>query len=46
MLIVGVEQVEGIAIRNLDDLADEGIGEVRLREKYEEAKNNDPGCLF
>jgi len=26
LLIVGVEDVEGIAIRNLDDLAGEGIG--------------------
>ncbi len=30
MLIVGVEDVEGIAIRNLDDLAGEGIGNGRM----------------
>ncbi len=28
-LIIGVEDVEGIAVRNLDDLAGEGIGEGR-----------------
>ncbi len=30
-MIVGVEDVEGIAIRNLDDLAGEGIGEGSSR---------------
>ena len=39
-LIVGVEDVEGIVIRNLDDLADEGIGEGRYGEKYEENRRN------
>ena len=29
LLIVGVEHVEGIAVRNLDDLAGEGVGKGR-----------------
>ncbi len=41
--IVGVEDVEGIAIRNLDDLAGKGIGEG---EKYEEEKRNYTDCHF
>ncbi len=44
LLIVGVEDVEGIAIRNLDDFAGEGVGRDRYGEKYEEAKRNDTGC--
>ncbi len=39
-LIVGVDDVEGIAIGNLNDLAGEGIGEGRYAEKYEGAKSN------
>jgi hypothetical protein len=35
VLIVGVENVEGIAIRNLDDLAGEGIGEGRYGEQQD-----------
>jgi len=35
LLLVGVEDVEGIAIRNLDDLAGEGIGRDWVRPKQE-----------
>ncbi len=34
MLIIGIEDVEGIAIRNLDDLAGEGIESVPGSQLY------------
>ncbi len=42
--LVGVEDVEGIAIRNLDDLAGKGIGNGWYGEKYEEEKRNYTDC--
>ncbi len=35
MLIIDVEDVEGIAVRTLDDLAGERIGRDRVRPKQE-----------
>jgi hypothetical protein len=43
-LIVGIEDGEGIAIRNLDDLAGEGIGRGCCGEKDEEAKCDYTDC--
>ena len=43
-LIVGVEDVEDITVRNLDDLAGEGIGRGQYGEKYEKEKRNDTDC--
>jgi hypothetical protein len=40
LAVSSVEDVEGIAIRNLDELVGEGIGEGRYREKYEENRRN------
>ncbi len=34
LFMIGIEDVEGIAVRNLDDLAGEGIGEGRYGEAY------------
>ncbi len=34
MLIVGIEDIEGIAIRNLDDLAGEGVESVPGSQLY------------
>ena len=42
-LIVGVEDVKRIAVRNLDDLAGEGVGRGRYGEKDEDAKRNCTG---
>jgi len=39
LLVVVIEDIEGIAIRNLDDLAGEGIGQGWYEEKYQEKRN-------
>ena len=48
LFIIGIEDVEGIAIRNLEDLAGEGIGRGCWGEKYEEEKRTYTGghCLI
>jgi hypothetical protein len=43
LLILGVEDVGGITIRNLDDPAGEGVGKGPYGEKYEEGKGNYTG---